>query len=195
MCRASGRTSRTAAAGQGAPDEVARQEKWRLAPGLLGRLADWQPKAPVVVADAGYGVSTPFGTGPRERGLSYVLALTGKEAAHPEDARPHRPAYGGLGPPTLPCYRAPPRAVSVLAVEAGAGRFAEVTWRRGSKGAMTSRFTATSPPAKTSSTPSTPPNSMPSPRASRPCSTGTPPTSPCGPGWAVTPLSWPPSAG
>jgi SRSO17 transposase len=87
----------------------------------------------------------PFGSvssrlGLEKRGLACVLALTGKEVAHSEDAEPHRPAHGGLGPPTLPRYRTPPRAVSALAVEAGAGRFAGVTWRRGSKGAMTSRF-------------------------------------------------------
>lgn len=94
----------------------------------------------VADADAGYGVSTPFRLGLEERGLSYVLALTGKEVAHPEDAESHRPAYGGLGPPTLPRYRTPPRAVSVLAAEGGRERFTEVTWRQGSKGAMTSRF-------------------------------------------------------
>ena len=64
-----------------------------------------------MVADAGYGVSTPFRLGLQERGLSYVLALNGKEVAHPEDVEPHQPAYGGLGPPTLPRYRTPPRAV------------------------------------------------------------------------------------
>ncbi len=37
-----------------------------------------------MVADAGYGVSTPFRLGLEERGLSYVLALNGKEVAHPE---------------------------------------------------------------------------------------------------------------
>nr|WP_264202524.1 transposase [Streptomyces hydrogenans] len=76
----------------GVPDEaVAHQEKWRLALGMLDTLVDWELEAPVVVADAGYGVSTPFRTGLEERGLSYVLALTGKEVAHAEQARPHRP--------------------------------------------------------------------------------------------------------
>ncbi len=124
----------------GVPDHVAHQEKWRLALGLLDTLTGWQLKAPVVVADAGYGVSTLFRLGLEERGLAYVLALTGREVAHPENALPHQPDYGGLGPPTLPRYRTPPHAVSVLASEAGDGRFTEVTWRRGSKGVMTSRF-------------------------------------------------------
>nr|WP_312846334.1 transposase [Streptomyces sp. WAC06273] len=107
--------------------------------GGAGRLRQ-NVEAPVVVADAGYGVCTPFRLGLKERGLAYVLALTGKEVAHPENALPHQPDYGGLGPPTLPRYRTPPHAVSVLASEAGDGRFTEVTWRRGSKGVMTSRF-------------------------------------------------------
>ncbi len=42
----------------------------------------------MVVADAGYGVSTPFRLGLEQRGLSYVLALTGKEVAHPGNAEP-----------------------------------------------------------------------------------------------------------
>lgn len=116
------------------------REKWRRALGLLDTLAKWQLRAPVVVADAGYGVSTAFRLGLQERGLSHVLALNGKEVAHPEDAEPHRPAYGGLGPPVLPRHRAPPRVVCVLAAQAGAERFSEVTCRQASKGAMTSRF-------------------------------------------------------
>ncbi|MFF4541057.1 transposase [Streptomyces aureus] len=77
--------------------------------------------------------------------MSYVLALNGKEVAHPEDVEPHLPAYGGLGPPTLPRYRTPPRAVSVLAAEAGEAQLAEVTWRQGSKGAMTQARPGTRP--------------------------------------------------
>ncbi|MDX3175696.1 IS701 family transposase, partial [Streptomyces scabiei] len=125
----------------GVPETVVHQEKWRLALGLLDTLAEWKLKAPVVVADAGYGVSTPFRLGLQERGLSYVLALNGKEVAHPENVEPQQPAYGGLGPPTLMRYRTAPRAISALALEADVERFSEVTWRQSSKGAMTSRFT------------------------------------------------------
>lgn len=123
----------------GVPDEaVAHQEKWRLA---LDTVAGWQLEALVVVADAGYGVRTPFRTGLEERRLSYVLALTGKEVAHADEAEPHRPTHVGLGPPTLACYRTPPRAVSALAEETGPEQFTQVAWRQGSKGPMTSRFT------------------------------------------------------
>jgi hypothetical protein len=54
----------------GVPDEVVHQEKWRLVLGLLDRLAEWQLKAPGLVADAGYGVSTLFRLGLEQRGLS-----------------------------------------------------------------------------------------------------------------------------
>ncbi|MEE4494946.1 transposase [Streptomyces sp. BE230] len=43
-------------------------------------MTEWGPRAPVVVADAGCGVSTPFRHGLEERGLSYVLALTGTKS-------------------------------------------------------------------------------------------------------------------
>nr|BFD87933.1 hypothetical protein StreXyl84_73340 [Streptomyces sp. Xyl84] len=104
------------------PDDVVHREKWRLAFGLLDMLAGWQLKAPVVVADAGYGVSTSFRLGLEERGPTHVLALNGKEVAHPEDVEPHQCAYGGFGPLIRPRYRFPPRPVCVLAAEAGAER-------------------------------------------------------------------------
>lgn len=44
------------------------REKWRLALGLLDTLAEWRLKAPVVVADTGYGVSTPSGSVSRSEG-------------------------------------------------------------------------------------------------------------------------------
>jgi SRSO17 transposase len=47
-------------------------------------------KAPVVVADADYGVSTLFRLALQERRLTCVLALTGKEVAHLEEAQPQR---------------------------------------------------------------------------------------------------------
>ncbi|WP_078954026.1 IS701 family transposase [Streptomyces globisporus] len=124
----------------GVPDGAVHQEKWRLALRLLDTPADWKLTAKVVVADAGYGTNTPFRLGLEERGLHYVVALSGKEVAHPQTAEPHQPAYGGLGPPTLPRYRTEPRPLPRLAAESPASGFTEVTWREGRRGPMTSRF-------------------------------------------------------
>lgn len=124
----------------GVPEDVGHREKWRLALDLLDTLADWKLAPPVIVADAGYGTSTSFRLGLEERGLHYVVALTGKEVAHPEGVEPFQPPCGGLGPPTLPRYRTEPCSLSRLASAESVG-FSEVTWREGSKGPMTSRLT------------------------------------------------------
>jgi SRSO17 transposase len=122
------------------PEHLGHREKWRLALDALDELAGWGFTPPAVVADAGYGTSTPFRLALEERNLPYVLAVTGKEVAHEEAAEPHRPAYGGLGPPTLPRYRTQPKSMARLAAQAPISCFTEVTWREGSKGPMTSRF-------------------------------------------------------
>jgi SRSO17 transposase len=93
---------------------------------------------PVIVADAGYGRSVSFRLALEERGWSYVMAVDPKEIARPAGAEPCQPAYGGLGPPTLPRYREAPRPLPDLSEETAV--FQKVTWRQGSKGTMTSHF-------------------------------------------------------
>ncbi|MFE7779448.1 IS701 family transposase [Streptomyces sp. NPDC057445] len=122
----------------GVPDEVDHASKTRLALGLLDRLADQGLVVPVIVADAGYGRSVSFRLALEERRWSYVMAVDPKEIARPATAEPSQPAYGGLGPPTLPRYREPARPLPDL-IDADTP-FEEVTWRQGSKGGMTSRF-------------------------------------------------------
>ncbi|MEU6181842.1 IS701 family transposase [Streptomyces coeruleorubidus] len=122
-----------------APDEVGHVSKTRLALELLDRLAGQGLAVPVIVADAGYGRSVSLRLALEERGWSYVVAVDPKEIARPAAAEPHLPEYGGLGPPTLPRYR---EAAKPLTSIAGSDtRFESVTWRQGSKGTMTSRFT------------------------------------------------------
>nr|WP_272920603.1 transposase [Streptomyces sp. SID8367] len=120
-----------------APHCVSRS-KSHLALGLLDRLAGWLGPVPVIVADAGYGRSVGFRQTLEDRGWSYVVAVDPKEVVQSEAAAPYRPSYGGLGPPTRPCYRTRPRPLSAMS-DAGP-RFEEVVWRQGSKGAMTSHF-------------------------------------------------------
>ncbi|MER7408460.1 IS701 family transposase [Streptomyces sp. NPDC000070] len=122
----------------GVPDEIGHVSKTRLAPGLLDRLAAQGLVVPVIVADAGYGRSVSIRLAPEERGWSYVMAVDPKQIARPKAAEPHQPDHGGLGPPTLPRYRDLARPLPGL-IDADT-LFQEVTWRPGSKGAMTSRF-------------------------------------------------------
>ncbi|WP_327419489.1 IS701 family transposase [Streptomyces sp. NBC_01233] len=122
----------------GVPEEVGHVSKTSLALGLLDRLATWLPRVPVIVADAGYGRSVSFRLALEERGWSYVMAVDPKEVARPAAAEPFHPAYGGLGPPTLPRYREAARSLASF-IDADTC-FQAVTWRQGSKGPMTSRF-------------------------------------------------------
>ncbi|MGW2232227.1 transposase, partial [Streptomyces formicae] len=123
----------------GVPHEVTFAAKNQLALDLLDRLAAWDLTVPVVVADCGYGRSVGFRLALEDRGLNYMVAVEAKEVAHAARARPHWPAYSGLGPPTLPRYRTRPLTLPELTAEHGV--FSEIVWRLGSKGVMRSRFT------------------------------------------------------
>lgn len=72
--------------------------------------------------------------------MAYVLQAKGEMTAHAGDAEPHRPPYGGPGPRPLARYRTRPVPLRehVLAAGRGAGR--SVTWRKGSKAAMSAHF-------------------------------------------------------
>ena len=144
----------------GIPDEVRHTEKWRLAlemtgemtgPGGWGVLEESTSAGgarPVVVADAGYGDNTAFRLDLEARDWRYVVAVKGTTSAHAHDAVPETMAYGRLGRPSVPRYRAKPLSLRQLAI-AHADQIQEVTWRQGTKAtkgnptaAMTSHFLA-----------------------------------------------------
>nr|WP_107052985.1 transposase [Streptomyces sp. NRRL S-337] len=56
----------------------------------------------VLVADTGYGANADFRRDLEDRRLAYVLQANGEMTAHGEEAVPHQPDYGGLGPKPLP---------------------------------------------------------------------------------------------
>ncbi|MFD5921327.1 transposase [Kitasatospora sp. NPDC058201] len=60
--------------------------------------------------------------------------------AHGESAEPHRPPYGGLGPRPLPRYRTRPLPLREHVLAAGRRSGRSVTWRKGSRAAMSSHF-------------------------------------------------------
>jgi SRSO17 transposase len=124
------------------PDEVRHVPKWQLALDMLDELIAWGLVPAPVSTDAGYGEITEFRQGLEDRELDYVVQVKAATSAFAEDIRPVRPDYGGRGPPPAARYRDKPVSLRQLALDAGAERAVEVTWREGSRGAMTSRFVA-----------------------------------------------------
>jgi SRSO17 transposase len=124
------------------PDEVRHVPKWQLALDMLDELIAWGLVPAPVSTDAGYGEITEFRQGLEDRELDYVVQVKAATSAFAEDIRPVRPDYGGRGRPPAARYRDKPVSLRQLALDAGAERAVEVTWREGSRGAMTSRFVA-----------------------------------------------------
>ncbi|WP_329485087.1 IS701 family transposase [Kitasatospora sp. NBC_01246] len=122
------------------PEDEHHRPKWQLALDMLDELADTGLRPAVLVADAAYGANADFRHGLEGRFLAYVLQARGEMTAHAEDAEPHRPPYGGLGPRPLARYRTRPVPLREHVLAAGRRSGRSVTWRRGSKAAMSSHF-------------------------------------------------------
>jgi SRSO17 transposase len=126
----------------GLPDDVRHRPKWRLALDMLDELAGWGLVPPVVVADAGYGTNATFRAGIAALGSCYVVQVEGDLTAHPAAATAALKPYSGRGPHPKPRYRTQPVGLREHALAAGRDATAELTWRDGSRGPLTSRFLA-----------------------------------------------------
>jgi SRSO17 transposase len=124
------------------PEEIRHQPKWELALEMIDELRSWGLEPPVIAADGGFGDITEFRQGLEGRELSYVVQLNAKTSAYPERVKPKRPDYRGRGRPPAARYRDKPSSLRELALAAGKGAAAGVSWREGSRGRMHSRFLA-----------------------------------------------------
>jgi hypothetical protein len=109
---------------------------------MLDTLAGYGLRPPLLAADAGYGDIGPFRSALDERGIDYIMQVKGDALAHEPGVAPVERVWSGRGrPPTRTDPRYPATAVS-LAAHVATGRTAAttITWREGSKGAMTSQF-------------------------------------------------------
>src|SRR4051794_40580948 len=124
----------------GLPAEARHREKWRLALDMLEELADWGLAPPVVVGDAGYGDNAGFRDGLSTRGWAWVVQVSGDLSAQAEDAAPQLKPSSGRGRRPLPRYRTTPVGLREHVLAAGRAAVAQLTWREGSRGPMTSHF-------------------------------------------------------
>jgi SRSO17 transposase len=125
----------------GIPKDVTFHKKWELSLELLDLARAWGLPNRIVLADADYGDRSEFRAGLEQRGLSYAVAITGQLVVWAQPPRPRVPCRQGPGPaPKRPRYEdEAPQSVKALAQQNEA-RFRKVTWREGTKGAMSSRF-------------------------------------------------------
>jgi SRSO17 transposase len=127
----------------GIPADLTFHKKWELALHLIDQARAWGLPERPVLADADYGDRGEFRTGLEQRGLSYAVGITSQLVVWAEPPRPHVPRRRGPGPaPQRLRYEDDaPLSVKALAQQHQA-RFRKVTWREGTKAAMSSRFWA-----------------------------------------------------
>jgi SRSO17 transposase len=125
----------------GIPEDVTFQTKWALALALIDRAQGWGIPVGVISADAGYGNSTEFRTGLAARKLSFMVGIQSTTAAWADQGDLAPPRRAGRGRPRL---KPVDKGVSVAALSRSWPQesWQRVTWREGTKGAMTSRFAA-----------------------------------------------------
>src|SRR3954454_13106616 len=118
--------------------------KGQIALELLDRVRAEGLPGGLVVADSGYGVSGPFRDGLAERGLHYIVGVTGEMvvfASEPTWEAPpaRRPGAGGRPATRAVLVGGSPRPVTLKAL-AATTPLRKVTWREGTKGKLSGRF-------------------------------------------------------
>ena len=127
----------------GVPESERRaRSKGEIALGLLDAVrAENVLPGQVVVGDSGYGVSGPLRAGLTERGLHYVLGVTGEMVVFTQEPRWVEPGPSAHGRPRRRHHlnKDGPSPLSLRAVAAQTP-LRKVTWRGGTKGPMAGRF-------------------------------------------------------
>jgi SRSO17 transposase len=126
----------------GVPADQRHRPKWELAVQMLDEAAGWGHRPPVLCADAGYGDNAAFRAALTDRAMPYVLQVKASATAYPLDAVPETGEPGGRGRPRRTRYRSAHASLREHALTAGEQACATVTWRAGSKAALTGRFLA-----------------------------------------------------
>jgi SRSO17 transposase len=127
----------------GVPESVLFQTKWAIALDMIDRARSWGLVDRIVVADGAYGMVTDFRAGLRARKLSYVVGVASDTQVWREEAIPQPPTRTGKPgrhrtKPVLP----PSERLEKLALSLPRSAWRSVSWRKGSRGCLMSRFAA-----------------------------------------------------
>jgi len=128
----------------GVPEEIIFKTKTELALDLIDEVKGWGLQGRLVLADSAYGDGFEFRKELRDRGLDYVVQVSGDLMAWTKDPHPAKPPMKGGG--RIPRKRfyandfPPARSLCQIAKDLPAGSWKTVTWREGTKGPLTSRF-------------------------------------------------------
>jgi SRSO17 transposase len=125
----------------GVPVEVEFQPKWQIALAELDAALKWGIRKHVVLADAAYGDCGEFRQGVLDRGLDYLVAVSGAATVWPPESNPQLPPRVA-GKPGRPHTRYRDEKHQPLDLHHLASRlsFRKITWREGSQDWQSSRF-------------------------------------------------------
>lgn len=132
----------------GVPEEVQFQTKLDIALEQIRKTIEQKVPVGVVLADAGYGNSTPFRSAITAMGLQYMVGIESSTTVwepgkQPLPASPRKPGSRGLTPKRLQRDEDhQPLSVKELALALPASAWKNINWRQGSKEKLRSRFAA-----------------------------------------------------
>ncbi len=131
----------------GVPEEIEFETKPEIALGQIRQAVEQKVPTGVVLADAGYGNSTPFRKAIRELGLQYVVGVESSTTVwepgqQPLPAPPRKPGRGATPKRLRRSADHQPLSVKQLASSLPASAWKEIGGRPGSRKTLRSRFAA-----------------------------------------------------
>jgi SRSO17 transposase len=131
----------------GIPEEIEFETKPEIALQQIRQAMEQKVPAGVVLADAGYGNSTPFRHAITELGLQYVVGIESSTTVwqpgqQPLPAPPRKPGRGAAPKRLQRSADHQPLSAKQLAFSLPASAWKEIGWRPGSRETLRSRFAA-----------------------------------------------------
>ena len=131
----------------GVPEEIEFETKPEIALGQIRRAVEQKVPAGVLLADAGYGNSTPFRKTITELGLQYMVGIESSTTVwepgqQPLPASPRKPGRGAVPKRLQRSAEHQPLSAKQLAFCLPPSAWREISWRQGSRATLRSRFAA-----------------------------------------------------